>query len=124
MESHYQLASMDDEPDGPQASGGCISALFGLLSQTHMMQILGVFMEAKGPVRFTQLQDQLGMSPNTLSTRLKALVECGLLTRTAYSTIPPRVDYEITLKAKDLRRTFSTLGQWARKHNLEPLPAH
>ena len=115
---------MDDgTDDGPPASSGCISALFGLLSQTHMMQILGIFLEAKGPVRFTKLQAQLGMSPNTLSMRLKSLVECGLLTRTPFSTIPPRVDYEITLKGRDLRRTFSTMGQWARKHNLEPLEA-
>jgi DNA-binding HxlR family transcriptional regulator len=114
---------MDDDTDGPPASGGCTTALFGLLSQTHMMQILGVFLEAKGPVRFTQLQNQLSMSPNTLSLRLKSLVECGLLTRTAFSTIPPRVDYEVTMKAKDLRRTFAALGQWARKHNLEPIVA-
>jgi len=114
---------MSDDPErGLQADGGCIGALFGLLSQTHMMQILSALMEAERPVRFAQLQGQVDMSPNTLSTRLKALVECGLLTRTAYATIPPRVEYEITAKARDLQPTFVTLGLWAREHNLEPIP--
>ena len=101
--------------------GGCIGALFSLLSQTHMMQIMSILMEAEEPVRFTQLQTQLDMSPNTLSTRLKALVECGLLTRTPFATIPPRVDYEVTEKARDLRPTFATLGNWARDHDLAPV---
>src|SRR6185503_13181367 len=71
---------------GP-AADGCLGELFGLLSQTHMMQILGILIwRSKGPVRFVELQEALGMSPNTLSTRLKALVEAGLVTRTPYST--------------------------------------
>src|SRR5438067_326342 len=94
---------------GLRTDGGCIGALFSLLSQTHMMQIMSVLMEAQAPVRFTQLQSQLAISPNTLSVRLKALVESGLLTRTPHMTIPPRVDYEVTAKARDLEPTFATL---------------
>ncbi|HJQ93469.1 MAG TPA: winged helix-turn-helix transcriptional regulator [Candidatus Thermoplasmatota archaeon] len=105
---------------GP-AADGCLGDLFGLLSQTHMMQILGVLIwRSKGPVRFLELQDALGMSPNTLSHRLKALVQAGLVTRTAYSTIPPRVDYQATAKAHGLKRVFKALHEWASENTLEP----
>ncbi|MFA5944333.1 MAG: helix-turn-helix domain-containing protein [Candidatus Thermoplasmatota archaeon] len=106
---------------GP-AADGCLGELFGLLSQTHMMQILGLLIwRSKGPVRFVELQETLKMSPNTLSTRLKALVEAGLVTRTPYSTIPPRVDYQATAKAHGLKRVFKSLHEWASENDLEPV---
>lgn len=109
---------------GPGAGeGGCIVDLFALLSQTHMMQILGILIwQRKGPVRFVELQHMLGMSPNTLSARLKALAEAGLVTRTPFNTIPPRVDYEATAKAYDLKRVFKALHEWAAENTLEPVP--
>lgn len=109
---------------GRAEKGGCLMGdLFRLLSQTHMLDILHAAIESEGPVRFTQLQDLLHLSPNTLSGRLKALVESGLLTRTAYSTIPPRVDYQATAKARDLGTVFGALGTWADRHNLAPVTA-
>src|SRR5688572_19972788 len=108
---------------GP-AAGGCLGDLFALLSQSHMMQLLGILIwRSKGPVRFVELQQALGISPNTLSARLKSLVEAGLVTRTPYSTIPPRVDYEATAKAHDLKRVFKALHEWASENTLEPVPA-
>lgn len=101
-------------------SAGCqIGDLFGLLSQAHMMDVLHLFITTKGPVRFNEVQAKLLVSPNTLSARLKSLVEAGLLTRTAFSTIPPRVDYEATAKARDLGTVFGALGAWAKRHSLE-----
>lgn len=117
-------ASMKGPPAEGQcgpAADGCLGELFGLLSQSHMMQILGILIwRSKGPVRFVELQRALGMSPNTLSARLKALAEAGLVTRTAYSTIPPRVDYEATAKAHGLKRVFKALHEWASENTLEP----
>jgi DNA-binding HxlR family transcriptional regulator len=112
-------------PEGEcgEAAGGCLGDLFTLLSQSHMMQLLGVLIwGSKGPVRFVELQQALGMSPNTLSARLKSLVDAGLVTRTAYSTIPPRVDYEATPKAHDLKRVFKALHEWASENDLKPVP--
>lgn len=105
------------------AAGGCLGDLFALLSQSHMMQLLGLLIwRSKGPVRFVELQQALEMSPNTLSARLKALADAGLVTRTAYSTIPPRVDYEATPKAHDLKRVFKALHEWAQENELKPTP--
>jgi DNA-binding HxlR family transcriptional regulator len=89
-----------------------------------MMQLLGILIwRSNGPVRFVELQEALHMSPNTLSARLKALVEAGLVTRTPYSTIPPRVDYEATPKAHGLNRVFKALHEWAKDNTLAPEPA-
>src|SRR6267378_3730273 len=106
----------------PEDSGGCqVGELFHLLGKTHVLDILHVFTgEGSGPRRFVELQAQLSMSPNTLSDRLKDLVGAGLLSRTAYNEIPPRVDYEGTPKALDLRPVFDSLRDWATRHNLSP----
>ena len=58
-----------------------------------------------------------------MSERLKALVEAGLLSRTAYNEIPPRVDYQVTDKARELRPVFEALCVWAEKHALVPTVA-
>lgn len=119
------LAPAAPPPEGHcgPAAGGCLGDLFALLSQSHMMQLVGILIwRSKGPVRFVELQEALGISPNTLSARLKSLVEAGLVTRTPYSTIPPRVDYEATAKAHDLKRVFKALHEWAMENTLEPVP--
>lgn len=103
---------------------GCqIGDLFRLLGKAHVLDILYVVnVEAPGPHRFVDLQKRLAISPNTLSERLKELVEAGLLTRTAYNEIPPRVDYESTAKARDLGPVFQSLREWSGKHNLKRVP--
>lgn len=101
---------------------GCaLGDLFGLLSQAHMLDLLHVFLRAKGPVRFVELQQELKLSPNTLSARLKALVASGLLVRTAHNEIPPRVDYEATTKARELKTVFESLDNWAGRNTLAPV---
>lgn len=98
---------------------GCqINDLFRLLGKTHMLDILHTVIHHDGPARFVDIQRHLSLSPNTLSARLKEFVEAGLLERTAYNEIPPRVDYTPTTKAYALRPVFEALGDWARTHNL------
>lgn len=107
-----------------EAPGGCeIGDLFRVLGKAHMLDILYVIMvqDQGQPRRFVDIQRELGMSPNTLSERLRELVEAGLLTRTAYNQIPPRVDYEASAKALDLAPVFDALRVWAGKHNLQPM---
>ncbi|HWG91800.1 MAG TPA: helix-turn-helix domain-containing protein, partial [Candidatus Thermoplasmatota archaeon] len=103
------------------AEEGCqIGDLFRILGKAHMLDILAMFIhENQGPLRFVDIQNRLGLSPNTLSERLKELVEAGLLTRTAYNEIPPRVDYDATTKAHELEPVFHTLAEWARRHTLK-----
>ncbi len=101
---------------------GCeIEELFHVLGKTYVLDILHIFtQEGAGPRRFVELQARLDMSPNTLSGRLKELVRAGLLSRTSYNEIPPRVDYEATPKALDLKPVFESLAEWAARHTLKP----
>lgn len=108
----------------PDAPGGCpVSDLFQLFSRAHMLDVLHVVTQEDGPVRFVDIQRRLGISPNTLSHRLKALLGAGLATRTVYPEVPPRVDYEATEKARALRSVFQSLDEWASAHDLRPVPA-
>lgn len=58
---------------------------------------------AIGPRRFGQLQKSLiGVSPKTLSERLKRLEEAAVVARTCYAEVPPRVEYTLTDKGHSL----------------------
>jgi DNA-binding HxlR family transcriptional regulator len=57
----------------------------------------------EGPLRFSELQRSLcGISPRTLSIRLRALEEEGIVERREYSEMPPRVEYRLTAKGAAL----------------------
>lgn len=58
----------------------------------------------EGTLRFSQLQKSMkGISPKTLSLRLKELEDNGLLERKVYAEVPPRVEYSLTEKGSDLK---------------------
>jgi DNA-binding HxlR family transcriptional regulator len=70
-----------------------------------------------GPLRFGQLRRQLeGITQKMLTQTLRALERDGLVTRTLYPTIPPRVDYELTDLGRDAARLFDGLVAWAEQH--------
>lgn len=106
------------------ARTGCaLTDLFHVLGRAHMLDILhALTSEGAAPMRFVDLQEKLRLSPNTLSERLRDLVDAGLVTRTAYNEIPPRVDYQATEKALELHSVFDGLTEWAARHRLEPEP--
>jgi DNA-binding HxlR family transcriptional regulator len=67
-----------------------------------------------GPLRFTELRAALpGISAHTLSDRLRRFEEHGLVTRTAYAEIPPRVVYELTDVGRGLRPVLEAMNAWA-----------
>ncbi len=110
---------MEDNPCANVPHGCQIGDLFQLLGRAHMLDLLHTLIHEAGPHRFVDLQKRLRLSPNTLSNRLKALHDAGLISRTAFNEIPPRVDYEATPKARDLGTVFKALSQWSQRHNLE-----
>lgn len=108
---------MDMEATTAPTHGCTLTDLFRLLGERHVPDVLHRILQEEG-VRFNVIQQDLAMSPNTLSDRLKKLVEAGLVTRHAFHEIPPRVEYAATSKARELGTVFDTLDRWAGRHSL------
>ena len=67
-----------------------------------------------GALRFNELRRTIGgISQRMLTLTLRGLERDGLVTRTVYPTIPPRVDYALTPLGRDLLTPVAALGQWA-----------
>ncbi|MFE5207071.1 winged helix-turn-helix transcriptional regulator [Streptomyces sp. NPDC056600] len=72
---------------------------------------------AQGPIRFTELERAVtGISRRMLTLTLRNLERDGLVTRTVFPTVPPRVEYEITPVARELYETLLRLTDWAERH--------
>ena len=70
-----------------------------------------------GPRRFNELKRTInGISQRMLTLTLRGLERDGLVTRTVFPTIPPRVDYELTDLGRGLAEPVKALGQWAFTH--------
>lgn len=73
-----------------------------------------------GPLRYTDLQRQIpGISKRMLTLTLRQLQEDGLITRTAYAEVPPRVEYSLTPLGRGLHEIASSLLSWAADHHDE-----
>lgn len=79
---------------------------------------IGIIVEAaKGPVRFTELERKVeGISRRMLTLNLRNLERDGLLVRTVYPTVPPKVEYQTTPMALELYDSLVTLTTWADRH--------
>ena len=70
-----------------------------------------------GPRKFQDFLDSLsGISPNTLSGRLKALEKHGVVERRFYEEHPPRAEYVLTSKGRALRPVVRALHDWGERH--------
>jgi DNA-binding HxlR family transcriptional regulator len=69
-----------------------------------------------GVTRFDEFQERLGISRNILNARLGTLVDAGVLERVAYSEHPPRYDYRLTRKGRDLWPVLTAMRQWGDKY--------
>ncbi len=79
---------------------------------------VGVIIEAsQGPIRFTELERRIeGISRRMLTLTLRNLERDGLLTRTVYPAVPPRVEYATTEMAQELYDSLVRLTEWADHH--------
>jgi len=91
-------------------SGG---PMIKLLGSRGTLDILCVFTTGTNTVRFNKLYGLLGhISTKTLTSRLRELEGNGILKRTAYNEIPPRVEYSITEKGQRLTEALVPLVLW------------
>jgi DNA-binding HxlR family transcriptional regulator len=72
--------------------------------------------------RFDELQESLGVARNVLADRLNRLVAEGILDRVQYSERPPRFEYRLTKKGRELNVALTALRQWGDAHLSEKPP--
>ncbi|MDO6415673.1 helix-turn-helix domain-containing protein [Sphingomonas sp. BIUV-7] len=72
-----------------------------------------------GLTRFDQFRSHLGIAPNILTRRLRALTEAGLLEKRRYSERPPRDEYVLTQAGRDFLPVLLVIGEWGRAHHGE-----
>ena len=81
------------------------------LSTTWSALILHDLMD--GPRRFNELRRSIGhISQKVLTSNLRQMEKHGLLTRTVYAEVPPRVEYELTELGASLKPVLDTLRWW------------
>lgn len=80
--------------------------------------VLIVRMLGGGPLRFSELKRQIGgVSQRMLTLTLRGLERDGLVSRTVYPTVPPRVDYALTPLGHSLMVPIRALADWAVAHH-------
>ncbi|HYU83388.1 MAG TPA: helix-turn-helix domain-containing protein [Kribbellaceae bacterium] len=79
--------------------------------------VLVVELLKDGPLRFTELRAGIGgVAPKVLTQTLRRLERDGILTRTVYPEIPPRVEYELTSLGRSLIAPIDAITDWAETH--------
>jgi DNA-binding HxlR family transcriptional regulator len=82
--------------------------------------VLIIIMLAERPRRFSELKRAIGgISQRMLTLSLRGLERDGLVKRTVFPVVPPRVEYELTPLGRSLHAPVSALGEWVRNHLAE-----
>ena len=85
-----------------------------LLGDKWAIPLIGELM--RGNRRFGKLQQQLGINPRTLTNRLRRLEEAQFITRHVYHEAPPRVEYELTAKGRELIDVLEALVAFGERY--------
>jgi DNA-binding HxlR family transcriptional regulator len=89
----------------------CVTKTLKVIGSKWTILILRELCEGKK--RFGEIERALkGISPKTLSQRLKALEKSGAIKKTVYPVVPLRVEYELTQKGNSLREIIDKMAQW------------
>ena len=108
---------IDRLPEGEVYSSGCPSrAIIDRIADKWTVLVMGI-LQSSGRRRFGQLRRQIeGISQKMLTQTLRDLERDGLVKRTIYAEIPPRVEYELTPLGSTLCEPIEALMSWAHAH--------
>ena len=96
----------------PGSDGKAVREVLSRVGDKWSLLIIATLNE--GPLRFTALHQHIpGISQRMLTLTLKHLERDGLLTRTAYAEVPPRVEYELSAVGRTLIGPAVALAEWA-----------
>ncbi|MFD0986000.1 winged helix-turn-helix transcriptional regulator [Methyloligella solikamskensis] len=95
-----------------------VSAVLGRVGDKWSVLIISRL--GDGTCRFNELKRMIGgISQRMLTLTLRGLERDGLVTRTVFPTVPPRVEYELTALGQSLREPVDALAAWALEHQPE-----
>jgi DNA-binding HxlR family transcriptional regulator len=104
-----------EEVDDPRV-GTLVNELIGHVADKWTMIILEV-LTARGELRFTRLSEQVpGISYKMLTQTLRMMEREGLIQRTVYPVVPPKVEYKLTDLGMTLSAAFCGVWMWAERH--------
>ena len=89
-----------------------VDDLLVLLSKSKMLNILYVMNCDPSPIRFSEIKKRVDSSSTTVTRRLAELEDNGLVTRTAYATVPATVEYALTEDAISLQPSLESMFEW------------
>ena len=116
--THTSVRKIDTSHDDCQA----IAETLDRIGDKWTVLVVGAL--ERGPLRYNEIRRAIeGISQRMLTLTLKQLERDGLVDRTMYPTIPPRVDYELTKLGRDLMVPLRSLYDWAVKHRPAMLAA-
>jgi DNA-binding HxlR family transcriptional regulator len=107
---------LDDDDNDVPAPSGCrareVLARIGDKWSLYVVHLLGT-----GTKRFSELRREIeGIAPRMLTVTVRSLERDGLVTRTVYPVVPPRVEYALTPMGETLLDAVTGLLQWADAH--------
>lgn len=109
-----KVPALPPSPDPHEDCRGVASVLARIGDKWTVFVIRMLF---DGPKRFNEIKRLVdGISQRMLTLTLRGLERDGLVTRTVFPTIPPRVDYELTDLGRSLSKPVIALGEWAMAH--------
>jgi len=107
-------------PPNAHLGGDCRGVASILARVGDKWSVFVIMLLGDGPRRFNELKRMVGgISQRMLTLTLRGLERDGLVTRTVFPTIPPRVDYELTDLGRGLQQPVRALGEWAMDHRRE-----
>jgi DNA-binding HxlR family transcriptional regulator len=98
---------------------GCIASAMEIIGSKWTALILRDL--TTGAKRFGELEKSVGtINPRTLSQRLDDLEKHGIITRKMYAEVPPRCEYDLTDKGRDLIPVLRQMATWGTKYYRSP----
>jgi DNA-binding HxlR family transcriptional regulator len=103
----------EEVTDPPEDCSCGVCGTVELLGRKWTLDLVGA-LAREAPIRFNELERQLeGISPRTLSDRLSQLEEAGLVERVEHDQAPPKVEYRLEPKGRELAAALGPLVDWA-----------
>ena len=93
----------------------CVATAAAIVGAKWTPQI--IYALANNVQRFCELQKEAGgINPRTLSARLDELEQQGIIAKLSFAEVPPRVEYSLTKKGKDLLPVLECMVEWGEKY--------